>query len=143
MSLESFVYGWDEVGSHARLHHVSVASRVQRGAHVVRVLMHRENHKLRSNRGALEPPGCLDTVQARHRDVEHHHIGIERRRSCDEVQTVGDRADNLELAGKNIGGLGQDLGMIVSDSTLAILATVFMNVPGVIGRVEGSSYCQF
>ena len=77
MIRERLVYGRDEIGGEARLDDISCAARLQCRAHVIRIFMHGQEHKLCAAAGALEPPGCFDAIQARHRDVEHHHVGVE------------------------------------------------------------------
>ena len=102
MFRENFMYGRDEIGGQTRFDDVSSAARLQCGAHVIRIFMHGQEHKLGAAPGAPEPPGYFDAVETRHSDVEHYHIGVELRRRLDQIHAVGNRADNLELSGQHI-----------------------------------------
>ena len=61
----------------------------------------------------LEPPGGFDAIETRHGDVEHDHIGIELHRCAEQVHAVGNRPNNLGLAGQHMARLSQDLRMII------------------------------
>jgi len=105
MSLERLMYGSHQIGSQARFDHVSRPSGSQCRAHVIRILMHGEKHKLRTAAALLELPCYLDPIFARHRDVEHDRVRVELRGCSEQVDAVRNRANYLEVAGKHTGSL--------------------------------------
>jgi len=107
------VDGRDEIGGQTALDDVGDAARLQRGVHIIGILMHGEKHELRVAAGALQLTGHLDAVHVRHADIEHHHIGIELGRCCEQVQTVADRANNLKRAREPADSLRQHGGMVI------------------------------
>src|ERR1035438_3560856 len=63
----------------------------------------------------MQLDGGLNPVQPRHRDVEHHHVGVELRSHSYEVQPCAHSADNLELAFQMADRLTKHCGMIIRE----------------------------
>jgi hypothetical protein len=67
--------------------------------------------------GPGEPPGCLDTVEVGHADVEQAHIGQQFTGERDGLQAVGSLSDDLDvgLGVENHGEAGPDDVLVVGD----------------------------
>ncbi len=85
-----------------RLHDVAPRAGAERLGDVVAGFVHRQEHDARARSAALELERRLESVEARHRDVEHDQIGIRARRRVERPVPVHRRADHVEALGDEL-----------------------------------------
>ena len=107
----------DDLGVGGLLQHVAARTRVERLAHVARVVLHREHEHLRVGHRLQQRRHALDPALARHHHVEQHDVGLVLDRLEDRplgVRRLADRLDVL-LRVEHAPQAGPDDRMVVDD----------------------------
>ena len=90
----------NQVGSQARLEHISTSAQFKGGATRIFVLLNREENNSCGRVGLKHTFGCIDSVENGHRNVEHDNIRMKLGHSTNGRFAVSHRTNDFAAVGR-------------------------------------------
>src|SRR5215813_15168797 len=114
MAFDHLVNGGDEFFTCGGLEQVAGSACPKSLGRELRLGVHGQENDLGRNPVTLEMPRGVKTVQQRHGNVRHNHVGLEFLRGVQQRASVADRADKFELVFKQASQSFRHDGVIIS-----------------------------